>query len=244
MIKRLIQLGLSAILLSIPLGVVAQDFGLDVNVGVKKKIVKGLNISAAFELRTQDKSSEIERIDAGIEIGYKPIKYFKIGTGYDFIDKYKPKHETDSGSIIDNSWSPRHRVHVDVAGIMPVENFEISLRERYQFTHRSESSAKRWNSAGVAQDDKIYESQNEHILRSRVLAQYNIKPIELAPYFSIEMYNDLAQSFIIDKIKLTVGLEYELKKHHSFDLYYRYTAGIADADDECHLLGIGYEFKF
>ncbi len=235
---------LSAVILLMPLSVMAQDFGLDINLGVKKKIVKGFSVAAAFELRTQDMSSALERLDAGLDISYKPIDYFKIGAGYHFIDKYKLKHETKKGNIVDNYWSPRHRAHVDITGIMPVENFEISLRERYQYTHRSETSAKKWSSTGVAKDDEIIVAKDNHILRSRVLAQYNIKKIKLAPYFSIEVYNDLIESFNIDKVRLLVGMEYSLKKHHVFDLFYRYTAGIADSDDECHLLGIGYEFKF
>lgn len=244
MIKQILQIVLCAVTLLVPLSAMAQDFGLDINVGLKKKIVKGLNISAAFELRTQDMSSEMERIDAGIDLSYKPIDYFKVGVGYHFIDKYKLKHETESGNIIDNYWSPRHRVHADVTGILPVDNFEISLRERYQFTYRSETSAKKWNSVGVAQENKVYDAEDEHVLRSRVMAQYKIKPVNIAPYFSMEMYNDLTDSFSIDKIKLTTGMEYSLQKHHVFDLFYRYTAGIADYDDECHLIGIGYEFKF
>lgn len=244
MIKRLMQMILSAVILLVPLCAMTQDFGLDVNLGLKKKIVKGLSVAAEFELRTQDMSSEMERIDAGLGISYKPIDYFKIGIGYHFIDKYKPKHETKKGNIVDDYWSPRHRAYADVTGIAVVENFEISLRERYQFTHRSETSAKKWSSSGKAKDDEIIEAKNDHILRSRVLAQYNIKKIKLAPYFSIEVHNDLADSFAIDKVRLIAGLEYSLKKHHVFDLFYRYTAGIADSDDECHLLGIGYEFTF
>ncbi len=244
MIKHLFQIILSVFMMLMPLCAIAQDFGLDINVGLKKKIIKGLNISAAFEVRTQDMSSELERLDAGIDISYKPIDYFKFGIGYNFIDKYEPKHETDSGNIVDNYWSPRNRVNVYVTGIFPVENFEISLRERYQYTHRSESKAAKMNSLGVAQGDKIIEAKDYHVLRSRVLASYKIKPIHLSPYFSIELYNDLTQSFSIDKVKLTAGMGYSLKKHHDFDLFYRYTAGIANPEDECHLIGLGYEFKF
>ena len=235
---------LSIAILLIALCAQAQDFGLDINASLKKKITKGLNISAAFELRTQDMSSQMERIDAGIDISYKPIDYFRFGAGYDFIDKFYPKHHTNSGNIVDDYWSIRNRVNVYVTGILPIDNFEISLRERYQFTHRSQSSVKKWNGLGVAQDNKIIKAKNAHDFRSRILAKYKIKPEKLTPYLSMELYNDLASSFKIDKFKLTTGIGYSLKKHHEFELFYRYTAGIADPDDECHLLGLGYEFKF
>ena len=244
MIKTVLKIFITALFLMIPAFAMAQDFGLDINAGLKKKIIKGLSVSAEFEVRTQDMSSKMERIDAGIDISYKPIDYFKFGIGYNFIDKYKLSHQTDSGNTIDDYWSPRHRVNFYVTGILPIDNFEISLRERYQYTYRMETSARKWNSLGVEQDEKIIKSKDYHALRSRVLARYKIEPVMLSPYFSLEFYNDLAHSFSIDKIKLTAGVEYSLKKHHGFDLFYRYVAGIAESEDECHLIGLGYEFKF
>lgn len=223
---------------------VAQDFGLDFNAKVTKKIVKGFNIAASVEVRTQDKSTALERIDAGIDLSYKPIDYLKFGVGYNFIDAYKLSRETEDGETIDHYWSPRHRVNVSVTGIFPIDQFEISLRERYQYTHRMQRSVPRWNSLGVAQDNKIVSAKDDHVLRSRVLAKYNIKSILLSPYFSMELHNDLADSFSLDKVRLIVGTEYAVHKHHTLELFYRYTAGIANADDECHLLGLGYAFKF
>lgn len=227
-----------------PLCAAAQDFGLDINAGIKKKIIKGLNVSASFELRTQDMSSKMERINAGIELSYKPIEYFRFGVGYNFIDKYILKHETNSGNIIDNYWSPRNRVNVFVTGILPIGNFELSLRERYQFTHRSESTAKKWNSAGVSQGNKTIDEKDYHVLRSRVQGVYKIEPIKLSPYFSTELHNDLKDGFDLEKVKLTAGVEYTLKKHHEFEVFYRYTIGISDSDEAGHLVGLGYGFKF
>lgn len=244
MTRQVFRTLLIAGLMLLPACAFAQDFGLSINAGVKKKIVKGLNIAAAFELRTQDLSSEMERIDVGLDVSYKPIEYFKFGVGYDFIYKYTPKHETDSMNVVDSYWSPRNRVNVYVTGILPIGDFELSLRERYQFTHRSRSTAKKWNSLGVAQADKVISAKNDHEFRSRLKGEYKIRPVHLTPYLALEMYNDLTDSFAVDKLKVTVGLGYTLKKKHGFDLYYRYTAGIADAEDEMHLLAVGYEFKF
>ena len=228
----------------LPSLVMAQDFGLDFNAKVTKKIVKGFNIAASVEVRTQDKSTALERIDAGIDISYKPIDYLKLGAGYNFIDAYKLSRETEDGETIDHYWSPRHRAHVDVTGIFPIDQFEISLRERYQYTHRLEGSAKKWNSLGVAQENKTIHAKDDHVLRSRVLAKYHIKSIHLSPYFSMELHHDLAERFRIDKVRLIAGTEYAIHKHHTLELFYRYTAGIANSDDECHLLGLGYAFKF
>ena len=244
MIKHIFLTIISAFVLMVPFCAAAQDFGLDINIGLQKKIIKGLNIAADFELQTQDMSSKLERITAGIDISYKPIDYFKFGAGYIFIDKFCPKHQTDSGNTVVDYWSPRNRVHFYVTGILPIGNFELSLRERYQYTHRSRVSVKKTNSAGVAQDPKIVTSKDSHALRSRLLASYKIKPIKLSPYFSLELYNDLVHSFDVDKLKVTAGMEYTLLKHHVFDLFYRYTAGIADSGDDGHLLGVGYKFKF
>ncbi len=209
-----------------PLCACAQDFGLDFNLGLKKKIIKGLSIAVGFELRTQDMTTEMGQIDASFEMSYKPIDYFKFGAGYDFIDKYYPNITT---------WSPRHRANVFVTGILPIEDFELSLRERYQYTYRSMSG-------------KIA-SKHEHILRSRLQAEYHIKAVHLTPYLNFEMYNDLANSFAIDKLKLNVGLTYTLKKKkskfaHDFEFFYRYTAPIASDDEDFHMIALGYLFKF
>ena len=244
MTKNLFRTCLLTMLMLLPISAFAQDFGLDIAAGVKKKIIKGMNIAAEFSLRTQDLSSEMERIDIGLDYSYKPIDYFKFGVGYDFIYKYVLKHETDDLEIVDSYWSPRNRVNVYVTGILPIGDFELSLRERYQFTHRSQSTAKRWNELGVALDNKTIKPKNSHELRSRLQGEYKIKPIHLTPYLSLELYNDLTDSFAVDKLRVIVGASYALHKKHNFDLFYRYTAGIADAADECHHLGIGYEFKF
>ena len=244
MIRSLFRTCLLLMFTLLPVCAYAQDFGLDIAAGVKKKIIKGLNIGAEFSLRTQDMSSEMERIDIGLDVSYKPIEYFKFGVGYDFIYKYVLKHENDDLEVIDSYWSPRNRVNAYVTGILPIGDFELSLRERYQFTHRSQSTAKRWNALGVALDNKTIKAKNSHDFRSRLQGEYKIKPIHLSPYIALELYNDLTDSFAVDKLKLTIGAGYTLKKMHGFDLFYRYVAGIADPADECHFIGIGYEFKF
>ena len=220
----------------------AQDFGIDVTIGVKKKIVKGLNVSLEGTVATQDKSSELDKLEIQAEIAYRPVKYVKIDAGYSFIERYKPRHTTDGGNTVMAYWSPRHRAFGSVAGILPVGDFAISLRERYQFTHRSRVTADKYDADGDPMADKVVAAQDAHILRSRLQFEWDVHGIPLTPYVSVEPHNDLADSFALDKLRCTVGADYVLDKKHTLSLFYRYD--YEPDDDDMHLIGLGYEFKF
>lgn len=234
----------SALALS-PVSAHADDFGLDINLGLKKKIIKGLSASIEGSIRTQDNSSELERLSIGPGIDYKPIKYLKLDLGYEFIDKYRPSYTTNNDNIVESYWSPRHRIVASVSGILPLGDFKISLRERYQYTYRQETSAKKTSQSGAAKSDKIVSAEHSHMWRQRLSFEYEHPDIHIAPHFDFEMYNNLADGFAFDKLRFLLGIEYEITKNHSVELYYRYTYEIADSSEEnSHLLGLGYEFTF
>ena len=239
-------LGLCLVLLLLAGHAQAQDFGLNISAGVKKKIVSGLSAKIEGELRTQDKSSELERLAIAAELSYSPIKYFGIDAGYTFIDKFKPEHWTDSGNRIPDYWSPRHRAYASVTGTLVIGDFELALRERYQFTHKTQVSVHKYDANGTQKTkDKVVKASNSHTWRSRLKAEYNFTQIGLTPYISAELYNSLTESFALDKVETTVGVDYKLFKKHTFSLFYRYAAAIEGSSDEPdHQLGIGYQFKF
>lgn len=223
-----------------------QDFGLSINAGVKKKIVKGLSVSVEGELRTENKTQDLNRLTIGASVSYKPIKYFKVDTGYEFIGRYHAEHTSDKDNRIASYWVPRHRFQFSVSGILPIGDFTLSLRECYQMTHSQEATASKWDAdTGKALDDKVSAALNEHILRSRLQGEYAIPDSGVTPYVSVEFYDDLADSFALTDIKTTVGVEYEVTKHHSLDFYYRYAAEMGSSSNtDTHLLAVGYQFSF
>ena len=221
------------------------DFGLDINLGIKKKITKSLTASLKGNLRTQDKTTEIDRFSVNAALAYKPVKYLKLDAGYEFIDRYKPSYITDNNNTVDSYWSPRHRATASVSGILHAGDCVISLRERYQYTYRQETRAAKTSSTGDAISDKIIAAEHSHIWRQRVSFEYKNPDLRIAPYAEFELFNDLTDSFSLDKMRLTVGTGYHITKNHILDFYYRHTYDSAHhGEDNSHLIGIGYEFSF
>ena len=232
------------VLAASPVSAHADDFGIDLSLGIKKNIIKGLHASLEGSLRTQNNSSDLEQLSIGPGIDYKPIKYLKFDIGYEFIDKYHPSHTTNN-NIVESYWSPRHRIVASASGILPLGDFKISLRERYQYTYRQKTSAKKTSQSGAETSDKIVSAEHSHIWRQRLSFAYKHPDIHIEPHFDFEMYNILTDGFAFDKLRFLLGIQYEIINNHSVELYYRYTYEIADSSDEnVHLLGLSYEFEF
>lgn len=225
---------------------VTQDFGLSINAGIQKKIVQGLSVALDGEIRTNNNTTDLERLALAASMAYKPIPYFKAEVGYEFIGRYYPKKTSTPNVVTDTYWVPRHRVQVAASGILPIGAFTLSLRERYQYTHSSRSTASQWEAVtGLPLEDKVAEASDEHVLRSRLKAEYEISDVGVTPYLSIEFYDDLAHSFELTDIKTTVGAVYDVTPNHALEFYYRYAAEVgSDAKKDTHLLAVGYQFSF
>ena len=81
-------------------------------------------------------------------------------------------------------------------------------------------------------------------MRSRLQIEYDKKKALLTPYASVEFYNSMA----IEKIRYTAGTDINVKKNHTFNIFYRYQnmKNVEDGDYEpdMHYLGVGYKVKF
>ena len=107
------------------------EVGGRASAGIDYKIVKGLHVSLEEEVRAGSNFSSLGSLRTTVGVDYKPVKYFKVGVGYTMINPYKA-----SKSRFDDI---RHRFMVDVTGYLPLGNFQISLKERLQLTHRTGS---------------------------------------------------------------------------------------------------------
>ena len=67
------------------------DFGVWTEIGVEKSITKQWSLGLEGEMRTGDNCTAMNRLSAGLKVGYKPIKYLKLAASYSFINKYKPE---------------------------------------------------------------------------------------------------------------------------------------------------------
>lgn len=244
------------------------DFGVWTSVGVEKKINKKWGVEFEGEFRTADALNEVARYSFSLSTDYKLTSWLKAEAGYVFLRdnnlasfKEEPIDEEDLGWVIqqgeltDAYWTTRHRVNVALVGSVKVDRVKISLRERWQYTYRPETS--KTETDYVFYDpslplepevgepkSKIVKGKGSNVLRSRLQVAYDIKGVPFEPYASVELYNDF-KDLKLKKTRYTIGGDYKITKQHSVGLYYRYQDFSGnDEGESTHILGVGYKFKF
>ncbi len=202
----------------------SDDFGVWTSIQAEKKIIKGLTAELEGEFRTRDSFSTVDRWAGSADLSYRIIQYLKVGGSYSLI---RFNHEN-------RGWETGHRYSLYATGSYKWNRVTFSLREKYQHTYR----------VGVTKTSK--RANPKEVLRSRLQAVYNIKKSPFSPYLSCELYHTLndPQGNGLDKTRYTAGTRYKLTKKHSFDLFYRFQDKADDDEQDGHILGIGYTYKF
>ena len=236
-----ILLILTAMLMLVP-SLKAQSIWTSVEIG--GKIIDGFSMYGDLKYRTHDKVASSARFSAGLNLDYKICPYAKTGAGYVFLEEQTQDKVTGKGNIIPAYWYSRHRAFYYITGIYSWRGLEFSLRERYQYTFRDELAVPKFASDGTTpKNDEIVPVDHKHTLRSRLGIEYKFKKPGIKPYFTAELYNDLAHKFMIDKARYTVGTEYKINKKNSIELYYRYVDDTDIDDPDTHVIGFGYKLK-
>ncbi len=145
------------------------EFGARVSVVVDKKIIKGLHISLEEEARFNNNFKGFQRLQTTLDLSYKVNNYFKSALGYTLIAPY-----SSSSSSFGNC---RHRVYVDAQGSLKFGGFTMSLKERFQWTHR------------MGDFNEFQNPRNSFELKSRLTFKYKVK--RFTPYFYFEIRNFL-----------------------------------------------------
>ena len=208
------------------------DFGGRVSAEIDKKLAKGLHGFANGEFRFNDNFGNFSRYQGTAGVSYKVNDYLKTAVSYTFIETKKTKDSTDI-------WKARHRFTFDLTGSYRIGDFKLSLRERFQVTHRTDD-------VNEYQDNK-----NACVLRSRFMAQYkglsdwtpyayvDVRNTLNAPKWSYKFDNGNFRSITdsthidstnfqgnkdvyINRVRLGLGAEWELSKQHSFDFFVLY----------------------
>lgn len=181
--KITLSLIAAAVVFIMPFSVKAQtdvkldpEFGGRVSVGLEKKIMKGLHISLEEEVRTSGGFGSLGRLQTTLGVKYKVHPNIKIGLGYMMINPY----DSDSSAFS----SMRHRFMFDVTGTLRLGDWNFSLKERFQLTHRTGDYNQYQNPA------------NAMMLKSRIMAKY--KGLEkFEPYAFVEMRNYLNAPVVV-----------------------------------------------
>lgn len=194
------------------------DIGARVGISVDKKIVKGLHVTAEGEFRLSDNFSTLGRYHAGMGVTYKIGHVFKVGAGYQFIEKLNSSSE----------WKPRHRFYADAGATLKAGDWRFSLRERLQLTHRDVNNP-------------YQDCPNSLMLKSRFKVSYKGYK-GFTPYGYIELrnvfndpscsanwsaasgtYSDYSftgyKDAYFNRVRTSLGLEWKLSKQHALDFY-------------------------
>ena len=224
----------------------AQAQSLWTSAEIKFKATTGLNVFAEAEYRTQDGLSGTDRWGLSAGLDYRVLPYLKMNAGYTFIYEHTPWDETRKGNLIPPFWQPKHRGFFSVTGNYNIGRFTFSLRERYQYTYRTEQTVPKYGPDGVTpKNDELISGKGKHVLRSRFEVEYSIRKSGFTPFVSVEIYNLLSEAFNMEKTRFTAGTAYRFNKKNSVSLFYRYIDISGDDDDGRggHIIGIGYQFK-
>lgn len=225
--------------------------GLIVGAEAEKKINKQLSIGLEAEMRTRNNFKTMDRWKFGVGASYKLTKWLKASAGYDLLDYNNREKISYKASGAYNHWRPsyygvKHRFNIALTGAYKFQNnIKVSLRERWQYSYRPETSTDRWDfDEAQWEDDYTRSGKGKNQLRSRIEVSYDKKRAKIEPYASAEFYH----SWAIEKVRYTVGADYKLNKQHSIGAFYRFqnmkNVDDEDYDPDMHYLGIGYKFKF
>lgn len=218
------------------------DFGVWTHVGVKKKLAKEWNISLEGEFRTRDGVADVERWAGTIQTDYRLFSWLKANLGYTYIHQSQEPSTTRKGNLIPTYWYSRHRIAFSLTGSVDWNRLTFSLRERWQYTYRPETSVAKFDEDGITpKEDEIVKGKGRNVLRSRLQLEYNLRKSPFTPYASCELYHDGSG---LDKSRWTIGSEYKINKKNVLDVYYRFQNRTSEEERDNHVLGIGYTYKF
>jgi hypothetical protein len=229
------------------------DFRGRVEGAVEWEVVKNLSLEAGLQMRLNNDLGSVDRFQTSAGIDYEVCKHFNLGADYILINIH------DSST---KSWDkPRHRLNLNLEGSVDIGRVELSLRERLQTTFRTDSV------------NRYEKPQNEMILRSRLMAEYNIRHSRWTPYVLFELHNTLnapkvvanykqypfATDNYITRYRAGVGAKLRATRNHRLDFYYYFDydrsynidykgnkgdlKGYVDEREFRHIFGISYKFK-
>jgi hypothetical protein len=200
------------------------DFQTWGNVSLEKEFKFDLKVSIAEEVRFCRNMSEIDEFFTEIGAEYKFTKFLKSGLSYRFIRNY-----TNSGLKRFD-----HRFDGNIKFDFSIKRFSFDYRIQYQTDN----------------EDLFTENLStafQHTLRNRFRVHYNVNNIKLNPYFSTEFFYKIDPADIskFNKMRNSLGFEYELSKRDALDLYIMVESELnKETPEQVVVAGLSYKYKF
>ena len=251
----------------------SDEFGVWGTFEFSKKVNKKTKFVIDAEVRSVEAVSNLERIAVGGKLDYEikqwknPEKLvskaeLKSNLGYCFIyghylsEKNLKEYVEEVGeynyNIDEAYWAARNRVYLTLTGEMNIGRFEVSLRERLQYTHTGsvtiDETKYRWEKQGGIKGEwdhtteiepELKEAKENLSLRSRLSVKYDIPNCKINPFVSAELYTRLDKWQLFDKARYRAGATYKINKKNSVSLYYLYQ-DVNGNDPDGHAVGFEY----
>ena len=169
------------------------DAGLWTSVNIDKKIGYGFTAGLCQELRFNENISELGTAFTEISLDHKILKGFSGGISYRFIQNRR----------VNDEYSIRHRLNLDIAYRLKWKKFTATIRERYQ------NQVKDVESSSVGFSPESY-------LRSKFTVKYNTGK-KYNPWIASELFLQLNNPAgnEIDNIRYSLGFDYKFNKKNS-----------------------------
>ena len=170
----------------------AADWSSWTSVTVNHKFNKSLRIMSKAQVRTRDNFGAFERFFINAGLGYKVLPNWELKG----VLAYHRRRSASKGSF------NAYRYHLGSEAAWKKGDFRIRWRERFQQTF-------------ALGDDEM-------IIRSRLMFDYNIPSTILVPYFSIETFNDIENSsfFKAGRIRYMPGLRMIFTDMYTLSAFY------------------------
>lgn len=208
------------LLFTIPLTLFAQtekptnDFAPRFGFNINGELYKGLTLKWSEEARLKH-SINFDQLHSILTLSYKVNNYFKAGIAYDLI-------LTEEKDL-------RHRGYLDLTGSYKINNWQLSLRERPEFTVRSKN------------DTKV-------VLRSKLQLDYQVSTAPITPSIAFEVTNTLnsKQAQYIERFRTEANLKWKINNLNQLDFYYRFDIGFNPPTHNnsiksyTHIIGVFY----
>ena len=199
------------------------DFGIWYSVTAEKKLVKNLELDLDANVRTFNNASKIEEAFFDIGLSYKLNKYLSAAVSYRFTE-YKED---------DDLFHPRHKWFADLKGKLPLGDFDLSARLRFQQRFKT-----------YFEDENDKESKEVGRIKFKML--YNIPSFPVNPYLSTELFFPMftQPERSVEKNRYMAGIEYNISKKHSVELEYIYSVIIIRKLVNMNIISVNYNLKF
>ena len=178
------------------------DAGLWTTFNIQKDFKKNISVFLTEEFRLKSNLTRLNLFYTDLGITVRPIKFLKISLAYRMIDKF----------LIDNSFSYRHRLMLDITLRKKMNVWVITYRHRLQSEIRNVYSSPK----GFVSE---WYSRNNFKLKCDLKSP--IKPYISAEYrYQIKDSRNAESNHLFHRQRYILGLDYKLNGRNSFGLYY------------------------